>query len=150
MKLTEDVLNRTVDAQKKHRRMKAIFFENFRRGAEFLTDEEGPIKELMLGSSPEENYFDIFFLEMQIRFRFFTCYGADDALTGKVVVLRQSPALSKIPDVIGGFSFDAEGITDIEAAEGNGKIEIGRSAQQIILHFIDQALLKPLPLPAAN
>ena len=150
MKLTEDVLNRTVNAQKQHRRLKAIFFENFRRGAEYLTDEECPIKDLTLASSLDENYFDIFFLEMQIRFRFFTYYGADDVLTGKVAVLRQSPTLSKTPDVIGGFSFNAEGMTDFEAAEGNKKIEIGHGAKAIILHFIDQALLKPLPLPAAS
>ena len=148
MKLTTDIISRIDNTQKQHRRMKAIFLGNFRRGAEFLTDEEGLFKELSLGSSLEENYFDIFFLEMQIRFHFSTCYGADDALTGNVAVLRQSPTFTKTPDVIGNFSFNIEGITDFEVAEGNDRIELGRYSKEIILHFINQALLKPLPLPA--
>ena len=150
MKLTENVYNRIVATQKQHIRLKALFFENFKRGAEFLTDEEAPIKGLTLTPSLEGNYFDISYLDMQIRFAFFTYYGADDVLTGKVVALRKITALTSITDVIGNFSFDIDETTDFEVAEGDKKIEIGYRSKDILLHFIELAILKPMTLPATS
>ena len=144
MKLISKVFDRAAYAQKRYGRLNEHFVQ-FLAGAAFLTEPASPVKGLAFSEALNANYFDAFFLGMQIRFRLHAYYGSDDALLGKVVVVREVPTFSEVSDIIGSFSFNGQGTTDFEVAEGADNIEMKYSAAEIILHFLDLSLGKPLP-----
>ena len=120
------------------------------QGAGYLTEARSPVTGLEIKPNLDTNQFDVLFAGMAISFRFLVLYGADDLLTGNVVVVRNSPSFCDKADVIGRFSFDRQGITDFENSNGS-KLEIEYIAADIVLHYLVQALRKELPntLPLA-
>jgi len=144
MKLTENVYDRADHAAKRYARFKEAF-ACFLKGAAHLTEPTFPIKGLSIGPFLDTNQFDVTFVGMTIRFRFLMLYDTDNTLTGRVVVARNPPAFSDTPEIIGAFSFNGHGITDFEIDEDRDKLGIEYYASEIILHFLDKALAKPLP-----
>ncbi len=144
MKLTEKVFDRIDHVARRYARFKEGF-ASFLKGTEYLTDSSSPIKGLSLIASLDENHFDVLFVGITIRFSFLVVYGTDGILSGRVVVVRVSPTFSDKKDIIGSFSFNSQGTTDFETLDGNDKLDIGYNAAEIVLHFLDQALAKPVP-----
>ncbi|MBU0910489.1 MAG: hypothetical protein KKA54_15705 [Proteobacteria bacterium] len=144
MKLTENVIDRAEYAAKRYDSFKEAFVR-FMKGAAYLTEPSSPIRGLSIEPSLDKNHFDVTFVGMTIRFCFLVQYGTDNALTGRVVIVRETPTFSDTPDIIGAFSFNGKGVTDFDVAEGDDKLEIEYNAVEIVLHFLDQALAKPFP-----
>lgn len=144
MKLTEKVFDRIDHVARRFARF-SEGFAGFLKGAEYLTEPSSPIKGLSFNAALDKNFFEALFAGMTIRFCFFVAYGTDGVLAGHVVVIRVRPTFSDTPDIIGSFSFNSHGITDFDTLDGNDKLEISYNAAEIILHFLDQALAKPLP-----
>lgn len=144
MKLTEKVFDRVDHVARRYARFNEGF-SSLLKGAEYLTEPSSPIKGLSLNASLDQNFFEVLFAGMTIRFCFFVAYGIDGALAGRVGVVRVRPTFSDTQDIIGSFSFNGQGITDFDTSDGNDKLEISYNAAEIVLHFLDQALAKPLP-----
>lgn len=144
MKLTAKVFERMDHVARRYDRLKEGF-SNFLKGSEYLTESSSSIKGLSLEASLDENHFDVMFAGITIRFFFLIAYSTDGVLSGRVVVIRINPTFSDEKDIIGSFSFNSQGTTDFETLDGNDKLEIGYNAAEIVLHFLDQALAKPVP-----
>lgn len=144
MKLTDKVFDRIDHVGRRYAQFSEIFAQ-FLKGCTYLTDPSSPVKGIALSVSLDQNHFDVLFAGMVVRFHFVAGYGADSALTGRVIVIRVSPTFSDTPDIIGSFLFNGQGITDFEVSDGSDKLEIEYNAAEIVLHFLDQALAKPLP-----
>jgi hypothetical protein len=144
MKVTARVFDRATHAQKRYARLKE-HFAHFYDGVTYLSELASPIKDITLSAELATNCFDVSFLGMKLRFHFVACYGQDEELRGKVVVVREAPAFSECPDIVGSFLFNGQGISDFEATDGEGELDMAYSAAEIVLHFLDQSLAKPLP-----
>lgn len=143
MKLTEKVFDRIAHVARHYSRIQDRF-ASFLKETEYLTKSSSPIKGLSINASLEDNYFDVLFAGMTIRFSLLVTYSSDGVSSGRVVVVRVSPVFSDKKDIIGSFTFNGQGITDFESADDNDKLDIGYNASEIVLHFIDQAIAKPL------
>ena len=144
MKPSKHIFEQANFTLKRYGRYKEIF-KRFFNSAKLLTKPDTPVEGVVLKPLLDENYFDTFFGGMRIRFLFLESYGVDDILMGKIVAVRVWPTFSESPDIIASFTFDGEGFTDFEVADGNDKVNIEYKAAEIILLILDLALRKPFP-----
>ncbi|MCK6407427.1 MAG: hypothetical protein L6Q60_15625, partial [Rhodocyclaceae bacterium] len=66
---------------------------------------------------------------------------------GITVCSRQIPGLYKERDILDSFTFLGNGSTDINVEQGRDPIEMEYHAIEIVLHFVQMAIQKPLPDP---
>jgi hypothetical protein len=144
MKLSKQIFDQANSSLKKYGRFKEIF-KRFFNSANFLTAPDTPVEGVVFKPFLDENYFDTYFDGMRIRFLFLQNYVSDDELMGKIVAVRVWPTFSETPDIVASFTFDGEGFTEFEIANGQDKVNIEYKAAEIILLVLDQALRKPFP-----
>lgn len=119
-------------------------FDSFFNEAQYLLDPSSKIVNLSFDAVLDKNYFEVSFAGMQLRFQFVPSFLEDGSLHGTVYCLRESPNFTESKDIIGTFTFNGRGITNFEVDDGNDALEIGYNAAEIIMHFVNQALAKPL------
>ncbi|MDP3087651.1 MAG: hypothetical protein Q8M99_05630 [Methylotenera sp.] len=119
-------------------------FERFYRGSQFLINSKWKIPGFLFEPPTGNNYFDVFFAGMRLRFQMVATALEDGSLLGTIYCLRITPKFKELEDVIGSFTYNGQGITDFEVEENKDRIEIEHMAPEIIVNFINLALLKPL------
>lgn len=144
MELTKNVIERIAHVDKRYVRFRQVF-ATFVERAQLLVGPDSNIKGLRLETSAQENILDVFFAEMQIRFLLLVCYGEDGSPRGRVVCSREIPNLSDTNDILGSFSFSGQGATDFDVEQGHDPVEMEYHAIEIVLHFLNLAIGKPLP-----
>ena len=143
MRIAHNLYNQTVSVSRRYSRLKAVF-ESFYAGGQHLIEQRSQLENFVFEPSLENNYFDALFMGMRIQFLFVPFYDGNGALQGNVFCSRCHPRFSENPLLIGSFKFDAQGVTDFEVDEGQDRLGIEYSAPEIILHFINQALITPM------
>ena len=79
-----------------------------------------------------------------IRFTLFSELSDSGSIHGRIIVSRLSHSLTGDSLVIGEFSIQPDGYTDITGETGNEVFELEYAAQPIVFHFILEALKKPI------
>lgn len=143
MKLIPNNHEKSIQTGRRYLELKARF-DSFFNGAQYLLDPSSKIVNLSFDASLDNNYFNVLFAGMQLRFQFVPSLLEDSSLHGVVYCLRESPKFIESKDIIGTFIFNGRGITDFEVDDGNDRLEIEYNAGDIIMHFVNQALAKPL------
>lgn len=143
MKIDTNVVQRMAQVERKLNRFRAVF-SGFIEGAKWLKQPSFPVQGIELQASPQNDYLDVFFSGVCIRFMLILAYREDGEICGRVLCLRQIPVLSDKRDVIGTFSFSGQGTTDFEVDVGDDPIDMEYCAGVIVLHYFDQAIKLPL------
>jgi hypothetical protein len=143
MKLIPNSHDKMIHVSRRYLDLKARF-DGFFNGAQYLLDPSSKIVNLAFDTALEKDYFDVLFTGMQIRFKFIPFALEDGSLHGSVYCLRESPRFIESKDIIANFTFNGRGITNFEVDEGSDALEIEYNAGDIIMHFVNQALAKPL------
>lgn len=145
MKLDRDWYNHLDRISQRYAQLRR-HFTSFSKSAVELLDSKPPAKELSIRPGPGEECISLSFAGTALRFQFLVeATPTDEALRGRVFVTRVAPSLTGTPDVIGSFTFNYQGFVDMDANDGADKRGIEDNASAIVLHFLDQALGKPLP-----
>ena len=144
MKIDANIVQYMAQVERKMNRFRAVF-SGFIEGVKWLKQPSFPVQEIEFRASPQNDYLDVLFAGMSIRFVLLIGYGEDGEARGRIVCLRQVPVLSEKRDVIGTFLFTGQGVTDFEVDVGNDPIEMEYHAGLIVLHYINQAIKLPLP-----
>lgn len=143
MKLIPNSHEKIIQIGRRYSDLKARF-HSFFNGAQYLLDPSSRIANLAFEAVLDKDYFDVSFAGMQLRFQFVPSFLEDGSLHGTVYCLRESPKFNEPKDIIGTFTFNGRGITNFEVDEGDDALEIEYNAGEILMHFVHQALAKPL------
>lgn len=143
MKIDANIVQRMAQLERKLNRFRAAF-SGFIEGAKWLKQPNSPLKGIELQTSSQNDYLDVFFAGMCIRFLLLISYGEDGEPRGRVVCTRLIQGLSDKRIEIGCFLFSGQGMTDFEVDEGGDPIEMEYHAGLIVLNYIDQAIKAPL------
>jgi hypothetical protein len=143
MKITENVYEKIVAASRRYSRLKSAF-ERFYAGGQYLSEQQSRLESFVFQPSFESNKFEILFLGMRIQFLFVPLFDGNNALQGNVICSKHHHVHSDKLIQIGSFKFDGQGMTDFEVDEGQDKLEIEFKAIDIMLHFVNEALITPL------
>lgn len=144
MQISHKVVDEIIHVERRYARLAQIFAEFVER-AQYLAGENSPLKTLKLQVSADGNSLDAIFAGIHLRFQLLPVYGEDGSVRGRVVCSRQVPGLYKDSDVLGSFTFFGNGNTDFNVEEGGDPIDMEYHAIEIVLHFVQMAIQKPLP-----
>lgn len=144
MELTKNVFERIAQVDKRHVRFMQIF-ATFVERVQFLGGPNSTIKGIKLEAAAQENILDVFFAGIRIRFLLLVCYGEDASPRGRVVCSRKIQNLFDTNDIVGSFTFSGQGVTDFDVEQGHESVEMEYHAIDIVLHFVNLAIGKPLP-----
>lgn len=139
MNIEHNIVNKSIHAERRYVRLKEKFSE-FARGAEYCLEPRCEVKGVVISISENREYFDALFATIQVRFQFTVCYAADNSLRGKVICILQTPSFTDTKKIIGTFTFNGQGEADFEVPAGADKIELGYSAVELVLHFLDKGI----------
>jgi len=135
MKFDHKVLERSASAHVQYAHLKQAFKGFVDAGSAYLARPDPPIAGIKLETNLHENYFDVFFVGMHVRFQFLVRKDSDGTMVGAVIVVRKSPTFSNEPDLIGSFRLTPEGETEYEDA----------TAAEVVLYWLDEALEHQMP-----
>lgn len=83
---------------------------------------------------------DAAYLNVTVRFQLFLTYK-ETRVVGRVICLHKHAAFEKITfDVLGGFTFDPAGNTDLPPLPHDEKRTLSGSSDEIVTAFLDQAM----------
>lgn len=144
MELTKNVAEKVMRAERYYRRLKQVF-AGFVERASFIEDAQCSVKGIKLTTSPAGDSLEVSVAGIHVRFVFLLCYESDGTPRGKIICTREVPVISDNKDILGSFTFSGQGITDFEVNDGGDQIEMEYHALEIVMHFVDFAIAKPLP-----
>ena len=143
MKISHKVVDEIIHIERRYTRLTQIF-AGFVERAQYFVEENSPLKALELKVSADGSSLDANFAGIHLRFQLLPGYGDDGSVRGRVVCSRQIPGLYKESDILGSFTFLGNGNTDFEVEQGGDPIEMEYHAIEIVLHFVQMAIQKPL------
>lgn len=86
--------------------------------------------------------FTVSYRSVLVSFRLICGLSLSNKASAHVLCTLEKPAYITEDRLLGSFSFNFQGITDIEVSSGTGHAEIRYAAQDIVLHFLHLALAK--------
>lgn len=143
MQISHKVVDEIIRVERRYTRLTQIF-ASFVERAQYLVGENSQLKALKLKVSADGSSLDAIFAGIHLRFQLLPGYGEDEVVRGRVVCSRQIPGLYKESDILGCFTFLGNGNTDFEVEQGNDPIEMEYHAIEIVLHFVQMAIQRPL------
>ena len=144
MQISPKVVDEINHLERRYTRLAQVFAVFVER-ARYLVGENSPLKVLKMQVSADGSSLDAIFAGIHVRFQLLPSYAADGSVLGRVVCSRQISGLYKDNDILGCFTFLGNGNTDFNVDQGSDPIEMEYHAIEIVLHFVQMAIQKPLP-----
>jgi len=118
-------------------------FEAFYNAFQSWTSQQ-KLQNLIYEPNLANDYFLLLLGGIHLKFQFSLISNADKVLRGQVFCLRERLNNSASTEVIGSFTFNGRGITDIDPDRYGDAITIQDYADDIIEYYINEALSRPL------
>jgi hypothetical protein len=137
--LSQDRLSRFAQMEREAAQLRARF------GA--LTSAHGyfqgraALKSVSVSDVCDDGSIDVIFIGVRIRFQLLMIFSDDFEPRGRVVCMHCHTTYGYlVQESVGAFTFDSEGMTDLEAGIDGQVISLHACAPQIILAFLERAL----------
>ena len=98
------------------------------------------LKSVSVSDPYGDGYIDATFMDVRIRFQLLMIFGDDFEPRGRVVCMHCHTTYGCIvQESLGAFTFDAQGMTDLDCGIDGRVVEIDACAPQIVLMFLERA-----------
>lgn len=104
---------------------------------------QGPaaLKSISVSDALDDGSIEAVFMDVRIRFQMLMIFNDAFEPRGRAICTHCHGTYgSPIQETLGGFTFDTEGITDLETCIDGQTIRLRESAPQIILTFLERAM----------
>jgi hypothetical protein len=104
---------------------------------------QGPaaLKSISVSDSLDDGSIEAVFLDVRIRFQMLMIFSDSFEPRGRVICMHCNYAYGyPVENTLGAFTFDTEGITDLETGIDGQAITLHAGAPQIILTFLKRAI----------
>lgn len=99
------------------------------------------LKSISVSDAFDDAYIDAIFMGVRLRFQLLMTFSDNFEPRGRVVCMHCHTTYGYLmQDSLGAFTFDAEGMTDLEAGIDGQAVTLHAGAPQIILTFLERAL----------
>lgn len=100
----------------------------------------GKLTAVSVSDASGDGSINVVFLDVQIRFRMLFIFSDAFEPRGRVVCMHRHCTYGNwVHDNIGAFTFDSEGMTDIEHGSEGQTLDLHADAPEIILMFLEKA-----------
>lgn len=99
------------------------------------------LKSVSVSDSLTDGSIEAVFMDARIRFRLFVIFSDDFEPRGRVICTHCHDAYGyPVENNLGSFTFDAEGITDVDSGIDGKHVALYAHAPQIVLVFLEKAI----------
>lgn len=144
MRLTPNLLDRFINAERRFERIEERFAA-FQKQLDFFGESRCPLRGIKVEKSADGLACKLAFPTVSVAFRLLLSLTATGIATGKVVCTLEEPRFATDTPVLGSFTFNVQGVTDLEVHEDADVIDIEQHAIELALHFINAALERDEP-----
>jgi hypothetical protein len=101
----------------------------------------GALKSISVSDPREDGSIDAVFLDVRIRFELLMIFSDGFEPRGRVICTHRHAAYGDSSDsFLGAFTFDADGVTDLDSGLDGQVVTLQGAAPQIVLAFLERAL----------
>ncbi|HEU4376180.1 MAG TPA: hypothetical protein VFS02_21990 [Telluria sp.] len=101
----------------------------------------GALKSISVSDSREDGSIDAVFLDVRIRFQLLMIFSDGFEPRGRVICTHRHGAYGAgLDNCIGAFTFDADGVTDLDSGLDGQVVTLQGAAPQIVLAFLERAI----------
>jgi hypothetical protein len=102
--------------------------------------EHAVLKSVSVSDAVGGSYIDATFIDVRIRFQLLMIFGDDFEPRGRVVCMHCHTTYGHLAqESLGGFTFDAQGVTDLDGGIDGHAVALDACAPQIVLMFLERA-----------
>ena len=102
--------------------------------------EHSNLKSVSISGASGGGHIDATFLDVRIRFQLLMIFGNDFEPRGRVVCMHCHTTYGYlIQENLGGFTFDTQGMTDLDSGIDGQGVALETCAPQIVLMFLEKA-----------
>lgn len=100
----------------------------------------GALKSISVSDPRDDGSIEAVFLDVRIRFRMVVIFGDSFAPRGRVICMHCHSAYGHpVQASLGAFTFDADGVTDLDGGTDGQPLTLRGGAPHIILTFLERA-----------
>jgi hypothetical protein len=123
------------DAARLRERFKAL------TSAHSFFHQHAVLKSVSVSDPFRGGYIDATFMDVRIRFQLLMIFGDDFEPRGRVVCMHCHTTYGfPAQESLGAFTFDAQGMTDLDSGIDGQSVALDACAPQIVLMFLERAL----------
>lgn len=101
----------------------------------------GALKSISVSDPRDDGSIEAVFLDVRIRFQMLVTFSDSFAPRGRVICMHCHSAHGyPVQSSLGAFTFDADGVTDLDAGIDGQQVTLHAGAPHIILTFLERAL----------
>jgi hypothetical protein len=101
----------------------------------------GALKSISVSDPREDGSIDAVFLDVRIRFELLMIFSDGFEPRGRVICTHRHAAYGDSSDsFLGAFTFDADGVTDLDSGLDGQAVTLQGAAPQIVLAFLERAI----------
>ncbi|HEU4374572.1 MAG TPA: hypothetical protein VFS02_13825 [Telluria sp.] len=102
----------------------------------------GALKSISVSDPREDGSIDVVFLDVRIRFQLLMIFSDRFEPRGRVICTHRHAAYGDSPDnCLGAFTFDVDGVTDLDSGVDGQALTLQGAAPQIVLAFLERAIV---------
>ncbi|MFZ2986611.1 hypothetical protein [Ideonella sp.] len=146
MQIHPGTLNRFINAEYVFERVKGCF-SDFQTALDTINDQRhrSQVKGIVSECVERGQFTKIRYGSVVIGLRLLLVMPQEESAKGVVVCTLEEPQFEAHKPILGSFTFNGGGYTDIEHEEGADRIHMEQNAFWIILEFLSMALGRPIP-----
>lgn len=101
----------------------------------------GALKSISVSDPRDDGSIEAVFLDVRIRFQLLMIFSDGFEPRGRVICTHRHAAYGcSLDNCLGAFTFDADGVTDLDSGVDGQAVTLQGCASQIVLAFLDRAI----------
>lgn len=141
MKIVPNIAARIAATHRLHTKLRAVF-DSFVAQLDYFASDKCEVPGVSISANAGSDTFTASLSTVRLAFTF-VVQRTDAASRGHVVCVKEAPSFSDEVRILGSFSFDVQGLADIEVAPGEDPVDLNYAAVEVVLCFLDLALKLP-------
>lgn len=108
--------------------------------AHWYFQERAALKSISVSDALDDGSIEVVFMDVRLRFQLAMIFNDDFEPRGQVICMHcRRTCGNPVRDMLGTFTFDSEGLTDLDAGIDGQPVDLHAGAPQIILTFLERA-----------
>ena len=139
MKLLLKPLDRFASADRRFTQFTQKFAE-FVEALDYFKEQRCPVSGIVITKTDDPLVFQAAYRTVSVSVRMLCELSESSVATARVVCILEKPSFQIEKKLVGSFTYDGQGMANVETSDGNDPIDVQYMAPEIILNFLHLAL----------
>ncbi len=139
MKIQPNLFDQFANAERRFNHLTEKFAA-FIKALEFFAEPRCPVRDVLITNTEDPLYLVVTYRTVAVGIRMLCELTDTGVASARIVCTLEKPSFTVDKKLLGSFSFNGQGFTDYEVADGEDPVEMEYMAPEIVLSFLHLAL----------